>query len=74
MFEKKGEALKHDRPATKTDGQKIVPPSPFNRIRDCIDRTGNAMTQAHCFKAAEISLNAQLMADTVEYFYAANAS
>jgi len=32
-------------------------------ILDCMNRTENAMTQAHCFKAAEISLNAQVMAD-----------
>jgi len=39
----------------------------FNEfLRDCIDRTENAMTQAHCFKAAEISLKAQLMADITE--------
>ena len=32
-------------------------------ILDCLDRTENAMAQAHCFKAAEISLKAQLLAD-----------
>jgi predicted dehydrogenase len=32
-------------------------------ILDCLNRTENAMTQAHCFKAAEISLKAQLIAD-----------
>jgi predicted dehydrogenase len=33
-------------------------------IEDCIERTDNAMTQAHCFKAAELCLQAQLRADT----------
>jgi hypothetical protein len=28
-------------------------------IRDCIDRTETAMTQAHALKAAELSLRAQ---------------
>ena len=32
-------------------------------IRDCIDRTETAMTQAHAFKAAELCLKAQQMAD-----------
>ncbi|WP_372749086.1 Gfo/Idh/MocA family protein [Litorivivens sp.] len=32
-------------------------------ILDCMHRTENAMTQAHCFKAAELSLIAQQMAD-----------
>lgn len=32
-------------------------------IRDCIDRTEHAMTQAHCFKAAELSMLAQAEAD-----------
>ena len=32
-------------------------------IRDCIDRTETAMTQAHAFRAAELCLKAQQMAD-----------
>ena len=32
-------------------------------IRDCIDRTETAMTQAHAFKAAELCLKAQQLAD-----------
>ena len=32
-------------------------------ILDCLDRTEKAMTQDHCFKAAEICLKAQLLAD-----------
>lgn len=32
-------------------------------IRDCLDRTENAMTQAHCFRAAELCLKAQAFAD-----------
>lgn len=32
-------------------------------ILDCINRTENAMTQAHAFKAAELSMRAQLLAD-----------
>jgi predicted dehydrogenase len=32
-------------------------------ILDCINRTEHAMSQAHCFKAAELSLLAQQMAD-----------
>jgi predicted dehydrogenase len=32
-------------------------------ILDCINRTENAMTQAHAFKAAELSMKAQLIAD-----------
>jgi predicted dehydrogenase len=32
-------------------------------ILDCIHRTEHAMTQAHCFKAAELSMLAQQMAD-----------
>lgn len=31
-------------------------------IRDCIDRTETAMTQEHCFKAAELCVKAQLQA------------
>ncbi len=31
-------------------------------IRDCLDRTETAMTQAHAFKAAEISVKAQMLA------------
>ena len=34
-------------------------------ILDCINRTETAMTQAHCFKAAELSLRAQAMAVSV---------
>src|SRR5690606_40706128 len=33
-------------------------------ILDVIRRTENAMTQAHAFKAAELSLRAQLLADS----------
>jgi predicted dehydrogenase len=32
-------------------------------ILDCLNRTENAMTQAHAFKAAELSLKAQALAD-----------
>ncbi len=32
-------------------------------IKDCINRTETAMTQAHAFKAAELSMQAQLLAD-----------
>jgi len=32
-------------------------------IRDCLDRTENAMLQTHCLKAAELSLHAQDLAD-----------
>ncbi len=32
-------------------------------IRDCIERTETAMTQRHAFKAAELCLRAQAMAD-----------
>ena len=32
-------------------------------ILDCLNRTENAMTQAHAFKAAELSMKAQQMAD-----------
>lgn len=32
-------------------------------IRDCLDGTENAMSQEHCFKAAELCLRAQAMAD-----------
>ncbi len=32
-------------------------------ILDCLHRTENAMTQAHAFKAAELCLNAQALAD-----------
>ena len=31
-------------------------------ILDCLNRTENAMTQDHAFKAAELSLKAQLQA------------
>lgn len=33
-------------------------------ILDCINRTENAMTQAHAFKAAELSMRAQNLAET----------
>jgi predicted dehydrogenase len=32
-------------------------------ILDCINRTEKAMTQAHCFKAAQLSMQAQVIAD-----------
>jgi hypothetical protein len=32
-------------------------------ILDCLNRTENAMTQEHAFKAAELSMKAQLFAD-----------
>ena len=32
-------------------------------IRDCIDRTETAMTQAHAFKAAELCVRAQMLAN-----------
>lgn len=32
-------------------------------ILDCLNRTENAMTQEHCFKAAELSMQAQAFAD-----------
>jgi predicted dehydrogenase len=35
-------------------------------ILDCLNRTENAMTQAHAFKAAELCVKAQLGADTVK--------
>ena len=31
-------------------------------VRDCLERTENAMTQAHAFKAAELCLRAQAAA------------
>ena len=34
-----------------------------NLILDCLNRTEAAMTQAHCFKAAELCLNAQMLAE-----------
>ncbi len=34
-------------------------------ILDCINRTENAMTQAHCFKAAELCVKAQMAAVTI---------
>jgi hypothetical protein len=34
-------------------------------IRDCLDRTETAMTQAHAFKAAELCLLAQAAARTI---------
>ena len=33
-------------------------------IRDCMERTETAMTQEHAFKAAELCLQAQAMADS----------
>ena len=35
-------------------------------ILDCLNRTENAMTQAHAFKAAELSVKAQMLADVIE--------
>lgn len=35
-------------------------------IRDCIERTETAMTQAHAFAAAELCLQAQAIADTAQ--------
>ena len=35
-------------------------------VRDCLDRTEHAMTQAHAFKAAELCITAQLGARQVE--------
>lgn len=35
-------------------------------VRDCIDRTENAMTQEHAFKAAELCLKAQALADRAD--------
>ena len=35
-------------------------------ILDCVNRTENAMTQAHCFKAAELGVLAQLKAVKVK--------
>lgn len=35
-------------------------------ILDCINRTENAMTQEHCFKAAELCVVAQNMADKIK--------
>ena len=32
-------------------------------VLDCLNRTENAMTQAHAFKAAELCLKAQALAD-----------
>lgn len=34
-------------------------------ILDCLNRTEDAMTQAHCFKAAELSMKAQSLADSL---------
>jgi predicted dehydrogenase len=34
-------------------------------VRDCLDRTETAMTQAHTFKAAELCLQAQAMAERI---------
>lgn len=33
-------------------------------ILDCINRTENAMTQEHCFKAAELGVLAQMRANS----------
>jgi hypothetical protein len=38
----------------------------FGVILDCLNRTENAMTQKHAFKAAELCLTAQAMAVRVE--------
>jgi hypothetical protein len=35
-------------------------------VRDCLDRTEHAMTQAHAFKAAELCILAQQHAERVE--------
>ena len=35
-------------------------------ILDCINRTENAMTQEHCFKAAELCVKAQMQATRLE--------
>ena len=35
-------------------------------VLDCINRTENAMTQAHAFKAAELCVRCQLQAETIE--------
>ena len=35
-------------------------------ILDCLNRTENAMTQAHCFKAAELCVRAQMQAVTLK--------
>jgi predicted dehydrogenase len=34
-------------------------------ILDCLDRTENAMTQEHCFKAAELCVRAQMKAEKI---------
>jgi len=34
-------------------------------VLDCLQRTETAMTQAHAFKAAELALRAQAMAERV---------
>ena len=36
-------------------------------ILDCINRTENAMTQEHAFKAAELCIKAQIMAEEVKF-------
>ncbi|MBA3686633.1 MAG: gfo/Idh/MocA family oxidoreductase, partial [Planctomycetes bacterium] len=43
-------------------GGKIGFPFFGQLVRDCLDRTETAMTQAHAFKAAELCLQAQAMA------------
>ena len=32
-------------------------------ILDCLNRTENAMTQSHAFKAAELAVRAQMLAE-----------
>ena len=35
-------------------------------IQDCINRTENAMTQEHCFKAAELCVRAEMQAEKIK--------
>ncbi len=35
-------------------------------ILDCLNRTENAMTQAHAFKAAELCVKAQMLANAAD--------
>lgn len=35
-------------------------------IKDCINRTENAMTQEHCFKAAELCVRAEMQAEKIK--------
>ena len=44
-------------------GGKVGYPYFGQLILDCLNRTENAMTQAHTFKAAELSVKAQIMAE-----------